>query len=73
MVLHLIVQVIFFLAGLIALLASLFNWEWFFTTDNIRFLVRKLGRTGARWVYGIIGMVFIAAALYFYFRIEGLK
>jgi hypothetical protein len=51
-------------------MASLFDWEWFFTTENTRFLVNRLGRTGARWVYGIIGTLFIAAALYFYYRIN---
>ncbi len=72
MILHNVVQAIFLLTGTIALLASLFNWEWFFTTDNARFLVGRLGRCGARWVYGIIGAIFIAAAIYFYTRIDNL-
>ena len=70
MILHSVVQAMFLLTGIIALMASLFNWEWFFTTENTRFLVNRLGRTGARWVYGIIGTLFIAAALYFYYRIN---
>lgn len=73
MILHNFVHLIFLLAGIVALLASLFNWEWFFTADNARFLVNRLGRSGARWVYGIIGVLFIAAAIYFYLRIEELK
>ena len=73
MILHTVVQAMFLLTGTIALLASLLNWEWFFTTDNTRFLVKRLGLTGARWAYGAIGTVFIAAAIYFYFKIEGLE
>ena len=54
MIAHYIIQAIFLLVGLTALLASLFDWEWFFTTENVRFLVKKFKREGARWIYGII-------------------
>ena len=73
MILHNVVQAIFLLAGTISLLASLLNWEWFFTTDNSRFAVKKFGRKGARWVYGTIGVLLIAAAVYFFFQIEKVK
>ena len=73
MILHNVVQAIFLLAGIISLLASLLNWEWFFTTDNSRFAVKKFGRKGARWVYGTIGVLLIAAAVYFFFQIEKVK
>ena len=73
MILHNIVQAIFMVAGIISLLASLLDWEWFFTTDNASFLVTRLGRKGARCVYGAIGVIFIAAAIYFYYRIETFK
>ena len=72
MILHKFVQVIFLLTGLVALLASLFDWDWFFTADNASFLVKRLGRKGARWTYGLIGALFIAAAIYFYYQIENL-
>lgn len=73
MILHNFVQAIFLLTGLVALLASLFDWDWFFTADNASFLVKRLGRKGARWTYGSIGALFIAAAIFFFFRIEGVK
>ena len=73
MILHNVVQAIFLLAGTISLLSSLLNWEWFFTTDNARFAVKKFGRNGARWIYGIVGALLIAAAIYFFFQIEGVK
>lgn len=72
MILHNFVQVIFLLTGLVALLASLFDWDWFFTADNASFLVKRLGRNGARWAYGTIGALFIAAAIYFYYQIENI-
>lgn len=72
MILHNFIQLIFLLTGLVALLASLFDWDWFFTADNASFLVKRLGRKGARWTYGLIGALFIAAAIYFYYQIENL-
>ena len=72
MILHNVVQVIFLFAGLVSLLASLFNWQWFFTADNAQFLVKRLGTNGARWAYGIIGLTFIISAIYFYYRIEAI-
>ena len=72
MILHNVVQVIFLLAGIVSLLASLLDWDWFFTADNASFLVNRLGRKGARWAYGSIGALFIAAAIYFYYQIENL-
>ena len=73
MILHNVVQVIFLLAGLLTLLSSALDWKWFFTADNARFAVKWLGHNGARWFYGIIGVLLIAAALYFYFQVEKIK
>ena len=73
MILHNVVQAIFLLAGTISLLSSLFNWEWFFTADNAKFAVKRFGRNGARWIYGIIGLLLIAAAIYFFFQVKGVE
>ena len=73
MILHNIVQAIFLLTGIISLLSSIFDWGWFFTADNSRFIVKKFGRSGARWFYGAIGLLLIAAAIYFFFQIERVK
>ena len=73
MILHNIIQVIFLIAGIVALQASLLDWEWFFTTENTRYLVKKFGRKGARWIYGTIGVLFIAAAIYFFFQIKNVN
>ena len=71
MIMHHIIQVIFLLTGITALWASLFNKDWLFTSENARFVVDRLGRNGARWVYGTVGILFITAAIYFYYQITG--
>ena len=73
MILHNVVQVIFLLTGVVTFLSSALDWEWFFTADNARFAVKKFGRNGARWFYGIVGVLLIAAAIFFYFQVEKVK
>ena len=73
MILHNVVQVIFLLTGVVTFLSSALDWEWFFTADNSRFVVKRWGRNGARWFYGIVGVLLIAAAIFFYFQIEKVK
>ena len=70
MTMHYIVQAIFLLTGITSLLASLLNKEWFFTSENAKFAVKRLGRNGARWLYGATGAVFIFSAVYFYYKIN---
>ena len=69
---HHLIQTIFLLAGVTSLLAAVLNWEWFFNTKNAEPIVRSLGRKKARWLYGAIGIMLIAAAIGFYYRIRGL-
>ena len=61
-----IVQGIFALAGLVALLAALFNWEWFFNTRNAHSIVHNAGRGRARLFYGILGVILIGMAAFFF-------
>lgn len=63
---HYIVHALFVLGGVVALLASLLNWNWFFTANNTQFIVRNVGRGRARLFYGVIGVVVIAMAVYFF-------
>lgn len=70
MILHNVIQVLFLLAGLMALLAAVCNWEWFFSSDNAALVVRHLGRTKSRWLYGALGALFIVAAVYFYYHVK---
>ena len=61
-----VVQGIFALAGLTSLLAALLNWDWFFTARNAQLIVRNVGRKRARLFYGILGIILIGMAMFFY-------
>ena len=61
-----IVQGIFAVAGSVALLAALFDWEWFFTARNAQFIVQNVGRRQARRFYGLLGIILIAMSLFFF-------
>lgn len=60
-----IIQGIFALAGIISLLASVFNWNWFFTARNSQFIVQNVGRRQARWFYGVLGIILIGMSVFF--------
>ncbi len=60
-----IVQGIFLLAGIVSLLAAIFNWDWFFTAHNARVIVQNVGRRQARWFYGVLGVILMATAVFF--------
>lgn len=61
-----VVQGIFALAGLTSLLASLLDWNWFFTTRNAQSIVRNVGRKRARLFYGVLGIILIGMAVFFF-------
>ena len=66
MVAQYFVQGIFAVAGIISLLASAFNWNWFFTAQNAQLIVRNVGRPRARLFYGVLGIIMIGMALFFF-------
>lgn len=61
-----IIQGIFATAGILSLLASLLDWDWFFTARNAEFVVRNVGRRQARWFYGVLGIILIGMSVFFY-------
>jgi len=65
-----IVQGLFTVAGILSILAALFNWNWFFSAQNAQFVVRNIGRKWARVFYGTLGLILIAAAVFFYFQVN---
>lgn len=73
MILHNIIQTIFVVAGLTAVAAALLDWDWFFTARNAEFIVKNLGRRRSRILYGAIGVLFIVAAVFFYYKVEAIK
>ncbi len=58
-----IVQLLFFLAGLVSILAASLDWDWFFNSQNARFFVHRFGRKRARLFYGILGFMLIIMSL----------
>ncbi|MDR0891284.1 MAG: immunity 17 family protein [Mediterranea sp.] len=61
-----ITQAIFALAGSIALLAAVFNWEWFFATRSAKGMTSHVSRTKARLFYGSLGIIIIGMATFFF-------
>lgn len=57
---------IFAIAGIIAFLAAIFNWGWFFTAQNAQYVVKLYGRQKARIIYGALGLILISMSVYFY-------
>ena len=70
MVLHSIIQTIFVAAGITALLAAAFNWEWFFASKNAEPVVKRIGRNRSRLLYGAVGAVLVATAVFFYYKVR---
>ena len=66
---HYMILGIFALTGMLSLLAALCNWEWFFTARNTQWVVRNVGRRQARWFYGVLGLILLATASFFYTQI----
>lgn len=56
----LIVFIIFLIIGIIAIAASVFNWNWFFNSNGAAMIVQFFNRKGARIFYGITGAAIVA-------------
>lgn len=67
---HYFIQGIFVIVGTLAILASLFNWEWFFKAQNTQFIVQNVGRKRARLFYALLGLLMIATATYFFLEVQ---
>lgn len=63
-----LIQGIFAVAGAISVLAAVLDWDWFFTARNTQFVVRNVGRCRARWFYGVLGVILIGMAFFFFFN-----
>lgn len=69
---HYFIQGIFVCVGLLAVLAALFNWDWFFTASNTQFVVSNVGRPRARLFYALLGLMMIGTGVFFFLRIQEL-
>jgi len=54
--------------GLFLVIASIMNWEWYFKQRRAQIIIKSLGRNGARWLYGALGLFF---AVFGYLVISG--
>lgn len=64
--LNTITAVIFVILGILSISASIFNFKWFFTSENGKMFVKFFGRRGARIFYGIMGILILYMAYYVY-------
>ena len=71
--LHYLIQGIFALIGILAVLASIFNWNWFFQSQNSQFIVKNVGRKQARLFYAFLGILMIATATYFFSEVQKIQ
>ncbi len=55
--------IIFIIAGVFSVLASVKNWDWYFNNLKVQRLVRIFGRTGTRVVYTFIGVFMIGVGI----------
>lgn len=67
---HYLIQGIFALVGLFAIGASLSNWDWFFQSQNTRFIVNNVGRKRARLFYALLGLLMVATSVYFFLEVQ---
>lgn len=51
--------------GVLCILASIYDWDWFFDNFRARPFVRLLGREGARWFYAILGLFLMVMSFRF--------
>ena len=70
MTMHYIIQGIFVIIGSLSVLASIVNWDWFFTAQNTQFIVNNVGRKRARLFYAALGILMIATACYFFMEVQ---
>lgn len=65
------ITVVFALSGLLAVAASLLNWDWFFNARNARMLVGRYRRRTARIVYFVAGVLILAMVAAIHLRVRG--
>ncbi len=50
-------------AGLFSIVCAAKDFDWFMNNHKARFFVNLLGRDGARWFYGILGLLMVLLGL----------
>ncbi len=57
------IGIVLIAAGIFSICGSIFNWEWYFSHWKARHMVDLFGRTGARVIYGLIGLIAMAGGV----------
>lgn len=62
---EIVMSVVMMLIGAFPICGAIFNWDWFFSNYKARGIVNIFGRTGARIIYALIGLLLfgVGAAL----------
>ncbi|MDR1880600.1 MAG: immunity 17 family protein [Tannerellaceae bacterium] len=60
------VLIVFVVAGLFSLVASIGNFDWYFSSRKASGIVQWFGRTGARIFYGLLGLLLIVCGVAFF-------
>ena len=57
------ILILFIALGLFSLVAAIWNIDWYFQTDGARMFVRRMGRSGARVFYALLGLALVACGV----------
>ena len=59
-----ILACLFFVSGMLSLMAGIIGWDWFFSNYNVKFLTNRMGRRVARLLYALLGIAIIAMGVH---------
>lgn len=65
---ELFVLILSIAGGIFTILASIFNWDFFFENRKAKLFMSILGRTGSRIFYAILGLVLFFLAYKIYYK-----
>ncbi|MCI4670442.1 MAG: immunity 17 family protein [Bacteroidia bacterium] len=60
----LLVAILLIAGGGFSLLASIFNWDFYFEHSRARFFVKIFTRAGARVFYALLGLLLLGVGVY---------
>lgn len=55
--------IVFIALGAFSLIASIFDFDWYFSTSGASTFVNRLGRRGARIFYALLGLALIGCGV----------
>lgn len=59
---NILVAILVVAGGVLSIVASIFNWNWFFENRRAYIFNKILGRTGARIFYNVLGIILLFIA-----------